>query len=166
MLPNFGIVVLTTLIPIVMGFIYYNPKVLGGVWMRASGMDKEKMKGANMLVIFGGSLLLSFLLAFIMFSLTVHQTDIYSLHAGDPGFLEEGSYTMQQIEALMQKYGENFRTFKHGALHGSVIGLFVVLPIMGTNALFERKGGKYIFVNVSYWVLCLALMGGVLCQWG
>ena len=76
MLPNFGIVVLTTLIPIVMGFIYYNPKVLGGVWMRASGMDKEKMKGANMLVIFGGSLLLSFLLAFIMFSLTVHQTDI------------------------------------------------------------------------------------------
>ena len=88
------------------------------------------------------------------------------MHASDPGFLEEGSYTMQQIEALMQKYGENFRTFKHGALHGSVIGLFVVLPIMGTNALFERKGGKYIFVNVSYWVLCLALMGGVLCQWG
>ncbi len=166
MFPTISTVLLAAFIPIAVGFIYYNPKVLGGVWMRASGMTEEKMKGTNMLVIFGVSLLLSFVLGFIMFSLTVHQTDIYSLHAGDQGFRVEGSATMYQINELMNEYRERFRTFGHGALHGAVIGLFVVLPVLGTNALFERKNGTYIFVNVGYWVICLSLMGGVLCQWG
>lgn len=165
MIPNIGIVALTALIPMVMGFIYYNPKVLGGVWMRASGMTEEKMKGGNMIIIFGASLLLSFMLAFIMFNLVVHQTDVYSIFANDEGFMKDGSMTMNEINAFMEKHGQNFRTFKHGAFHGTLLGIFVVLPVMGTNALFERKPGKYIFVNVGYWIICFALMGGVICQW-
>ena len=44
-------------------------------------------------------------------------------------------------------------------------GLFLALPILGTNALFERKGFKYIAVNAGYWILTIALMGGLLCAW-
>ena len=35
--------------------------------------------------------------------------------------------------------------------------------VIGINALFERKGFKYIAINAGYWILCLGLMGGVLC---
>lgn len=166
MFANIGIIALAALVPMIMGFIWYNPKVLGTAWMKASGVTEEKMKGANMPLIFGLSFLLSFLLSFILFSLVVHQTDIYSLFAGEEGFLVEGSATMNRVGELMAEMGDRFRTFKHGALHGTIIGMFVVLPVLGTNALFERKGGKYIFINVGYWVITLALMGGILCQWG
>jgi len=40
-----------------------------------------------------------------------------------------------------------------------------VLPVMGVNALFERKGFKYIAINVGFWTVSLALMGGIICQW-
>jgi hydrogenase maturation factor len=35
---------------------------------------------------------------------------------------------------------------------------------VGINALFERRGGKYILVHVGYWIVTLALIGGVVCQ--
>jgi len=35
------------------GFIRYEPKVLGNVWMKAAGMIDQKVKGGNMPVIFG-----------------------------------------------------------------------------------------------------------------
>lgn len=46
-----------------------------------------------------------------------------------------------------------------------MIAVGLVLPIMATNALFERKGFKYIMVNWGYWALTMALMGGVLSKW-
>jgi hypothetical protein len=42
-------------------------------------------------------------------------------------------------------------------------GLLLVLPVMGTNALFEGKGFKYIAINCGYWTITLALMGGIIC---
>jgi hypothetical protein len=64
----------------------------------------------------------------------------------------------------MDNFGTDFRTFKHGMLHGAIAGLFFMLPILATNAMFERKGFKYIAVNAGYWILTLMIMGGVICQ--
>ena len=61
--------------------------------------------------------------------------------------------------------GTAFRTFGHGALHGFFTGLFIVLPILGTNALFEQKGWKYVWINTGYWAITLMLMGGLICAW-
>ena len=39
MLPiNFPVVLLSALIPLLMGFIWYHPKVFGNIWMRESGI--------------------------------------------------------------------------------------------------------------------------------
>jgi hypothetical protein len=165
MMPNIGVVALAALIPMIIGFIYYNPKVVGKAWMNASGMTDEKIKGGNMPVILIVSLLLSFMLAMFLFSMVVHQSGLFSLFAGEQGFGVEGSETMNDLNALMDRYGNRFRTFGHGAFHGTLAGLFVILPVLGTNALFERKGFKYIMINVVYWTITLALMGGILCQW-
>ena len=67
--------------------------------------------------------------------------------------------------AFMNDYETAFRTFKHGALHGFMTGLFFALPIIGTNALYERRSFKYTFVTGGFWILCLTIMGGIICAW-
>ena len=63
----------------------------------------------------------------------------------------------------MDKYGNNFRTFKHGFVHGILAGIFLALPLIAVNALFEKKGVAYIAINAGFWTINLALMGGVIC---
>lgn len=161
---NFLIVLLAALVPMILGFVWYNPKVFGTVWMKAAGVTEDKMKGANMFVIFGVSFLLSFFLAFAIQFMVIHQWSVFSILANEPGISDPNSEVGMMLKNFMEKYGTNFRTFKHGALHGTIAGITIALPIMGTNALFERKGFNYILVNAGYWIVCMALMGGLLCQ--
>jgi len=96
--------------------------------------------------------------------MVIHQLSVFSILANEPGISDPNSEVGMMLKNFMEKYGTNFRTFKHGALHGAIAGITIALPIMGTNALFERKGFNYILVNAGYWIVCMALMGGLLCQ--
>lgn len=163
---NFLAIVVAALVPLVMGFIWYNPKVLGNAWMQASGLTEEKLKGANMAVIFIVSFVLSFLLAFFTQALVIHQFHIggaffdWREQIKDPN-TPEGALFKQ----VMDLVGSSHRTFKHGAFHGVLSGLFLVTPILATNAMFERKGFKYIAINAGYWIITLAIMGGIVSGW-
>lgn len=55
-----------------------------------------------------------------------------------------------------------YDSFKHGALHGTLIGIMVAMPVLVTNGLFERKNLKNLVINTVYWVITLALMAGVI----
>lgn len=164
MIPNMIVVVLAALVPMIVGFIYYNPKLLGTVWMNEAGMTEEKMQGGNMVKMLLLSFVCAFLFSVFLFVLTVHQTDVYSLYANEAGFGVEGSAVMNRLDSLMLEVGDRFRTFGHGSFHGVIIGLLFVVPILGTNAIFERKSFKYVAVNGGYWIITLALMGGILCK--
>ncbi|WP_025739539.1 DUF1761 domain-containing protein [Aquimarina pacifica] len=161
---NFIIAAVAALIPMVLGFIWYNPKVFGTAWMNACGFKKEDLEGGSMMKIFILSYIFSFFLATMVNTLVIHQFGFFSTLMSEPDLAKEGTELYQYAQDFMNKYGTNFRTFKHGALHGALAGIFFVLPVLGTNALFEKKGFKYIAVNVGYWTVCLALMGGVICQ--
>ena len=156
---NFLALLVAALSTLVVGAIWYNPKVFGTIWMRETGMTEEKAKGANMIVVFGMAIFFAFLISFIMQMLVVHQWGAMGMIGGDPT-LAKPSY-----EAFMADYGTAFRTFKHGALHGFMTGLFFGLPVVGTGALFERRSWKYILVSGGYWVVCFTIMGGIICAW-
>ena len=142
------------------GALWYNPKIgFGNVWMRESGMTEEKMKSGKMGTIFGLSLVFSALLAVLLMQYTNHQWGAFGMIGGDP----EAEGVLPSFQAFMTDYGADFRTLKHGALHGTIFGVFGALPIIGTIALFERKSAKYIFVNSGYWIVTLAIMGAILC---
>lgn len=160
---NFLILLAASLIPLVIGFVWYNPKVFGTAWMNATGMTEEKAKGANMPLIFGLTFLFSFMFAFILQTMVIHQFSVFSLMANEPGLNDATSEAGKYFADFMSKYGNNFRSFKHGVLHGTITALFLILPVIGVNALFERKGFKYIAINVGYWMVSAALMGGVIC---
>ena len=142
---------------LLIGAVWYNPKVFGNAWMRESGMTEEKMKGGNMAIIFGLSLFFAALLAILLMQFTNHQWGAFGLVDGKP------ETALPSFEAFMADYGTAFRTFKHGALHGTMFGIFGALPIIGTIALFERKSAKYIFINAGYWIVTLGVMGALLC---
>ena len=152
-------IVVAAVSALVVGFFWYNPKVFGTAWMQAAGMTDEQIKGGNMLKIFGLALVFAFLLATAMPGIVIHQMGVFSLVGGDP------SVALPSYEALMADYGDAFRTFKHGAFHGVLTGVFVALPILGTNALFERKSAKYIVINSGYWIVTLGVMGAIICGW-
>lgn len=164
MLPNFSILLLAAIIPMVMGFIWYNPKTLGNAWMKAADVTEEKMKGANMGVIFGLSYVFSVMLAMAVYFIVVHQSHLFSTLMDESGMREQTGEAWAYAQDFMAKYGQNFRTFKHGLFHGILDGFFFALPILATNAMFERKGFKYIAINSGYWIITLGLMGGVICQ--
>src|SRR5688572_10188387 len=130
---NWLAIVIAALIPMIMGFIYYHPKVFGKAWMNSLGMTEADTKKGNMGVIFGVSLVMSFLIAFFLLP-----------NVDGPG--QEGPYD----------------SFKHGAAHGVILGLLVAMPVLVTNGLFERKNFKNLAINTLYWVITLALMGGVI----
>ena len=156
---NFPAILAAAVLALVVGFIWYNPKVFGIIWMKEADMTEEKMKGANMAKIFIMAFIFAFLLAMTMMQMSIHQTGALSMVGGDP------SKALPSYAAFMADYGESFRTFKHGAIHGVFAGIFVALPILGTNALFERKSAKYIFINAGYWIVTLGVMGAIICGW-
>lgn len=163
---NFPILLAATLIPLVIGFVWYNPKIgFGKAWMSASGMTEEKAKGANMIVVFGLTILFSFMIAMIMQALVIHQIHFGSILKFQADSADPNSESSQLLKTLMEKYGHDHRTFKHGAFHGTISGIFLALPLLSINALFERRGFKYIAINAGYWIISFALMGGVICQW-
>ena len=157
---NWLAILVAAIVPTITGFIWYNPKVFGAAWMKAADMTEEKMKGANMPLIFGLSFLFSFMLAMALNSWSIHQMNVPGIFEGDTS-PESAAY----LADFMAKYGSNFRTFSHGAVHGFLGGLFIALPILATNALFERKGFKYIAVNAGYWIVTITIMGGIICGW-
>ncbi len=158
---NIPILLLTALIPMVVGFIWYNPKVMGTMWMEASGMTEEKIRSGNMALTYGLSLVFAVLLSLMMHAIVIHQMHLDSIFGGMGESLEA---TKEYLDAQHAGWHENYRTFKHGLFHGTIAGFLFALPILATNALFEQKGFKYIFVNGAYWIITIALMGGVICQ--
>lgn len=140
------------------GALWYNPKFGFGIaWMRESGMTEERMKSGNIAIIFGLSLLFAAMLSVLLMNFTNHQWGAFGMVGGDP------TVAKPSFDAFMADYGNAFRTFKHGALHGTMFGVLGALPIIGTIALFERKSAKYIFINAGYWIVTLAVMGSIIC---
>lgn len=156
---NFLALFVAALSTLVVGFIWYNPKVFGTIWMKEAGMTEEKMKGANMVLIFGLSIVYAFMISFIIQVLTIHQYGAFGMIGGN---LETAK---PSYEAFMNDYGTVYRTFKHGALHGFMTGLFFAFPLIATNSLYERRSFKYVLVSSGFWIVCFMIMGGIICAW-
>jgi hypothetical protein len=157
---NFLAIAVASLTTLVVGFVWYHPKVFGTVWMREAGLTEEELKKGNMFKIFGLTVILSLMMTVVIMALAVHQTGAYAMIGG--AVTDE---TLPSFQVFMDDYGTKFRTFKHGALHGLIAGLFFAFPINAINGLFERKSAKYVFIHSGYWILSLTIMGSIICGW-
>ena len=156
---NFLALIAAALSTLVVGFVWYHPKVFGTIWMRETGLTEDKMKSGNMAKTFTLAVIYAFFMSFILQFLVIHQTGAVGMVGGNP------ATALPSFNAFMVDYGTHYRTFKHGALHGFMAGLFLALPVIGTNALFERRSFKYTLISGGFWVVCFIIMGGIICAW-
>lgn len=166
---NWLVTLLTGIIvPTVIGMIWYNPKVMGTAWAKGAGLTPEDAKGVNMVKAIVLNTIASIFIAIFMNIITIHQFGFNSIFMGaeDMKALADPNSELSKYTAdFMARYGHNFRTFKHGALHGTLTALLFVGPVLAYSCIWERKSFKYWAINVGYWVITLALMGGIICQW-
>jgi hypothetical protein len=159
---------IAALVPTIMGFIWYNPKVFGKAWMESCGLTMETaQKGFNMPLVFGLSLILSFILAFSLQYVVLHPFGFFSMmmtREGTEALGNPSSPIYGHAKALFDEFGSEFHTFRHGAFHGAVLAIFTIFPIIATGAMFERKSWRYILINAGYWLVCLTIMGAIICH--
>jgi Protein of unknown function (DUF1761) len=144
---------------LVVGFIWYNPKVFGNIWMKEAGINFDPAENFNMVKIFGLSIIYAFFISMFLMSVTIHQSGAVGMVGGDVAHAKPSFF------AFMADYGTAFRTFKHGALHGFLTGLFLVIPTVGVSALYEKRSFKYVLISGGYWAVSCAIMGGIICGW-
>lgn len=156
----------TGLVPLIVGFLWYNNSFgLGKAWMRENGFTQEGLeKDFNLLKVFGLVYFAGLLIAVAMMPMTIHQMGLTSMFADNPDATNEATELGRTIKTLLTTYGTNFRSFGHGAVHGMVYSIFLVLPMLLINGLFERKSFKYIFLHFGYWAITLMIMGGLICK--
>ncbi len=159
----------TALVPMVLGFVWYHPKVFGTLWMQLTGMTEEKSRQGNMALKFGLSYLFSVLLAVVLNTLAVHdgfiEGALYYI-TNKTMVPEVGSEAAQWLQYYQTTLAESNHVFTHGAFHSFfLVGALIILPVFATNAIFEGKGFKYVAVNAGYWALCVTLMGGIIAVW-
>lgn len=151
---NILAILVAALVPMIVGFIWYNPKVLGNAWIKASGLDEEKMKSANMVLIFCLTFVFSLMMAFFMQAIVIHQFHIASVFFDYREQIKDATTPEGALyKQVMDLVSSGHRTFGHGMFHGILGSLFLVLPIVAINAMFERRGFKYIAINLGFWMI-------------
>jgi hypothetical protein len=154
---------LTALFPLIFGFIWYHPKIFGKPWMAGAGLTEESAKTMNMPLVFGLTYVFSFFIAFSLHGITIHQFGASGLLQPEVGYNDpEGAITA--LTDALKMFEDKFRTFRHGAVHGIITGIFYITPIIAIDAMFGRKNWKYILINAGYWIISLAIMGGIVCR--
>ena len=159
---NFYILFITALFPIILGAIYYNPKVLGRAWISAAGITQQQVSEGNMVRTLLLSYLFGLFLSYILFLFVVHQTGMFQLFLHDESLVKEGSEIHTMVTEFMTKYGDKHRTFGHGVIHGVEVCLLMGFAMIGISTLHERRPMKYMWIHLLFWVICGGLMGGVL----
>lgn len=146
MMDNIVPILVAALIPTIIGFLYYNPKTVGGAWIKSTGKTEEQlMEGFNLPLVMVLGLILGLFLSFglnILVELTHGCMDA------------DGKFTG----------GSNY-TFGHGALHGVIIFVTIALPPFLMNALYERKTWMNSIIHIVYWIIVFALMAGLTDAW-
>jgi Protein of unknown function (DUF1761) len=162
---NFLAILVAALCTLPIGFIYYHKAVFGGAWMRMIGKTEAELMPKSMVLQLLVSVIFAFLIAFAEQFQVIHQMHLFSLMADDPTAMVPGSDANNELMGLLAKFGDKFRTFGHGAFHGVLTGVFFVLPIIGVTNLYERRSFKLTLVQSGYWIITLAVMGGIICAW-
>lgn len=145
-MPNINIIaiIVAGLIPAIMGAIYYGP-LFGNMWRNSLGKTEEELAPSNPALAYGGAILLAMVLSFFLnFTIGLIHKDV-----NDAGELFINSHF----------------TFPHGAFHGLMIGLTIILPVIVSLGIFHKLSWKTNLLNAAFWVICAALMGGILDVW-
>src|SRR5688572_20332924 len=121
----------------IIGFLWFHPAVMGKMWAKANGVTIEEMKPRNPGLTYGLTILYTLIFTFWL------AINVAGPGQGDP----------------------RYHTFQHGLAHASLLTIMVIIPVIGTPALYENKKFGWMVVQVGYWFVRLAVAQGILSAW-
>lgn len=137
-------IIVAALVPSIMGAIYYGP-LFEKQWLDSLGKTKEEMVPSNMAVTYGLALVMA-LIASLNIKMLI---ELVHKESGSAAEFVSGST----------------HTFGHGAFHGFLLCIVLVVPVIVSMSLFQKRSGKNILLNVVFWLICFSIMGGILDVW-
>ena len=140
---NFIAVLVAGLIPSILGALWYGP-LFEKPWLSSLGKTKAEMAPNNMALTYGLALLMAMIVSFFLkLGIEISHRDV-----------EAGKLVFT-----------SFHTFKHGALHGAMVALTTVVPVIVSMSLFQKNSAKNILLNITFWTVCFSIMMGILDAW-
>ncbi len=162
---NLIVCAVAALVPLIVGTAWYSPMLFAKPWMAAVGLTEADRGKRGMAVQMIALYVLGILLAMGLMFASIHQYHLASIVINEPGFKQGSGPAFTDFMMMMDKYGHNFRTYKHGAVHGAIAAFFFALPLIGSCAAFELRGWKYVGITFGYWLINFTLMGAIVCHW-
>ncbi|OGY85124.1 MAG: hypothetical protein A3F54_04325 [Candidatus Kerfeldbacteria bacterium RIFCSPHIGHO2_12_FULL_48_17] len=132
---NYIAVLVTAIISMVLGGIWYSPMLFGKMWAKEMGWNGEEMKKRQKEGAMKG-----YIVMFI------------------------GALVMQYILAHFVQYTDA-DTFMLGATTGFWLWLGFIVTIMVPNIFWEGKSMRAVSINVLYQLINLLIAGGILAIW-
>jgi hypothetical protein len=125
----------------IFGYLWFHPSVMGKMWAKANGVNVEDMKPKNPAMVYGLTILYTLIFTFwLMINVTGPGQDTHP-------------------------DGHSFHTFQHGVSHAILLTIMVIIPVLGTPALFEGKKTGWMVVQVGYWFIRMAIAQGIISLW-
>lgn len=159
---NWLIIPIAAFLPLILGFIWYHPNVLGTKLAQINDEPIVKNRSIGKMVLI---YLFSILLAYILTLMSVHQSAIFQLFFMDPELANADSKYSTFINEFMATYGDRHRSFGHGMVHGAEAGFMFGLALLGITTLLQNKPLKRIWIHLVFWTLCCSLMAGLTCAY-
>lgn len=135
---NYLAVIVAALISMAVGFLWYGP-LFGKIWMKENGWNPEKLKGMK----------------------PPNMTKQYSIQFVGALFM---SYVLASALLFASSY-----LGTSGISAGLMVGFWnwlgFIAPVTLVTVLYERKSWKLWFLNNSYYLVSLILMGILLALW-
>lgn len=156
---NIWALITAAFIPILTQKLWYSSLLFGNSLQEKLLDPSNEVRKINTVFMLLISFALSFFIAFLLQTITIHQFAAMGLTGGDV------TEAKPSYHAFMQDYGLAFRSFGHGALHSFLAGIFLIFPILALEGRRDKKSWKSILIKSGYWIFTLMLMGGLICGW-
>lgn len=123
---------IATLTPLVIGYIWFG-LLFKKIWRKSAPKAIETLTTKHKIAFIVISIITSFIMSFFLLEFNNSEG-------------QEGEHD----------------TFLHGAFHGLVLSVFIIIPILTGKKLYEQTSWINLGLNVFYWLTTLVIMGGTL----
>lgn len=132
---NYLLVLLSAIVAMIVGATWYSPLLFGNEWNKFSGFTLENLEKTN----------------------PKSTVKLYVFHFIATLLM---SYILAQLVGFMHAV-----SFSDGAKIGFWLWLGIVVPVLLSSVLWERKSIIVYLIDIGYNLASLVLMGGILAAW-
>ena len=137
-------IIVAGLVPNILGALYYGP-IFGKTWRASIGKTEEELTPSNPAIVYGSALLMGLIVSFFI------------------NFILQMGH--KNVDAAGNLIVDSHNTFGHGAFHGTMLAVAFAMPVIVSLGLFHKSSAKTNLLNVVFWIVCFAVMGGILDVW-